>query len=194
MRHQDRSKGDSFIKGFAILQITALVIQIIARSFQSLATTLLEVNVLAFAACAIVTYILVWHKPQDVKVPIYIDLPTTLTREQIIKLAARAPVATLMIDHFWLHGVSVRAQSDNVFPWTPGIRLRVPFTKAPILISPVTLGIGGGGIIFGAVHFVAWNFNFPTPVERLLWSISCTILVFFPLLGTAFYLVMQQFA
>ena len=67
---KDRSKGDSFIKGFAVLQITALVIQIIARSFQSLDTTLLEITVLASAACAIVTYILLWHKPQDVKVPV----------------------------------------------------------------------------------------------------------------------------
>ncbi|KAL8839221.1 MAG: hypothetical protein Q9170_001827 [Blastenia crenularia] len=191
---KDRSKGDSFIKGFAILQITTLVIQIIARSFQDLATTLIEVNVLAFAACAIVTYILLWHKLQDVKVPVYIDIPTTLTRDQIIKLAARAPVATLLIKDFWLHGVSIRAQADNIFPWTPGIRFNIPFTKEPLLVSLVILGIGGGGLIFGAVHFVAWNFNFPTPIERLLWRISCTVLVFFPLLGTAFYWVMQQFA
>ncbi|KAL9596875.1 MAG: hypothetical protein Q9219_005501 [cf. Caloplaca sp. 3 TL-2023] len=199
---KDRSKGDSFIKGFAILQITALVIQIIARSFQDLATTLLEVNVLAFASCAIVTYILLWHKPQDVKVPTYIDIPTVLTRDQIIKLAARAPVATLVINDFWLHGVSIRAQADNIFPWTPGIRLRLPFfTKNnnnnnhhTILLTPIILGIGGGGIIFGAVHFVAWNFAFPTPLERFLWRLSCTVLVSFPLLGTAFYWIMQQLA
>ncbi|KAL8722268.1 MAG: hypothetical protein Q9225_001215 [Loekoesia sp. 1 TL-2023] len=191
---KDRSKGDSFIKGFAILQITALVIQIIVRSFQNLATTLLEVNVLAFAACAIVTYILLWHKPQDVKIPIYIDIPTILTRDQIIQLAARAPVATLLINDFWLHGVSVRTQSDNIFPWTPGIRIRPPFIQDLILVSPVALGIGGGGMISGAVHFAAWNFHFPTPVERLLWRISCTVLIFFPLLGIAFYWTMQQFA
>ncbi|KAL9586252.1 MAG: hypothetical protein Q9212_001028 [Teloschistes hypoglaucus] len=192
---KDRSKGDSFIKGFAILQITALVIQIIARSFQDLATTLLEVNVLAFAACAIVTYIFLWHKPQDVKVPIYIDIaPTVLTRGQIIDLAARAPVATLVIKDYWLHGVSIRAQSDNVFPWTPGIRLKLPFNSTPMLVSPVIFGIGGGGLIFGAIHFVAWNFHFPTPVERLLWRMSCTVLIVFPLIGTAFYWTMQRFA
>ncbi|KAL8666030.1 MAG: hypothetical protein Q9202_001767 [Teloschistes flavicans] len=192
---KDRSKGDSFVKGFAILQITALVIQIIARSFQNLATTLLEVNVLAFAACAIVTYLCLWHKPQDVKVPVYIDIaPNVLTRGQIIQLAARAPVATLVIKDYWLHGVSIRAQSDNVFPWTPGIRLKIPFNPTPILVSPVIFGIGGGGLIFGAIHFVAWNFHFPTPVERLLWRMSCTVLIVFPLIGTAFYWTMQRFA
>ena len=191
---KDRSKGDSFIKGFAILQITALVIQIIARSFQNLTTTLLEITVLAFAACAFVTYILLWHKPQDVKEPIYIDIDKILTREQIIKLAARAPVATLLIHDFWLHGVSIRAQADNIFPWTPGIKIRLPFTKNTILMSPVVLGIGGGGVLFGAVHFVAWNFTFPSPTERLLWRISCCILVVFPLLGTAYYCITQHLA
>ena len=189
---KDRSKGDSFIKGFAVLQITALVIQIIARSLQGLATTLLEITVLAFAACALVTYILLWHKPQDVKEPIYVDIDKILTREQIIKLAARAPVATLLIRDFWLHGVSIRAQADNIFPWTPGIKFRLPFTKDALLVSPVVLGIGGGGVLFGAVHFVAWNFSFPSSTERLLWRISCCILVVFPLLGTAFYCIMQH--
>lgn len=191
---KDRSKGDSFIKGFAVLQITALVIQIIARSFQRLDTTLLEITVLAFAACAIVTYILLWHKPQDVKVPVYIDIDKTLSREQIIKLAARAPVATLLIHDFWLHGVSIRAQADNIFPWTPGIKLKLPSVRDPILVSPVVLGIGGGGVLFGAVHFVAWSFTFPTPVERLLWRISCCVLVILPVLGTAFYCMTQHSA
>ena len=189
---KDRSKGDSFIKGFAVLQISALVIQIIARSFQGLAITLLEITVLAFAACALVTYILLWHKPQDVKEPIYVDIDKILTREQIIKLAARAPVATLLIHDFWLHGVSIRAQADNIFPWTPGIKIRFPFIKDTILVSPVVLGIGGGGVLFGAVHFVAWNFTFPSSTERLLWRIFCCILVVFPLLGTAFYCIMQH--
>ena len=191
---KDRTKGDSFIRGFALLQITAPVIQIIARSFQNLDTTLLEITVLAFAACAIVTYVPLWHKPQDVKVPVYIDIDKTLSREQIIKLAARAPVATLLIHHFWLHGVSVRAQADNIFSWTPGIKIKLPFIRDAVLVSPVVFGIGGGGVLFGAVHFVAWSFTFPTPVERLLWRISCCVLVILPLLGTAFYCITQHTA
>ena len=34
--------------------------------------TLLEITVLAFATCAIMAYIILWHKPQDIKVPTYI--------------------------------------------------------------------------------------------------------------------------
>ena len=60
---EDRSKGDIFVKGAAILQISWLVIQIIARASEGLAISLLEITTVAFAACAIATYILLWHKP-----------------------------------------------------------------------------------------------------------------------------------
>ncbi|KAG8528183.1 uncharacterized protein KY384_007100 [Bacidia gigantensis] len=90
---KNQSKTDPLAKALTIWQILWLVIQIMARAFQSppLATTLLEVTVLAFAACAILIYILLWHKPQDVKVPTYIDALRPITRADVIGLAARAP-------------------------------------------------------------------------------------------------------
>ncbi len=191
----DRSKGDALVKGLAVLHITWLVIQIIARASERLAITQLEITVLALAACALLTYFLLWHKPQDVKVPSYIDIPGTLSREQIVQLAARSPVATLMINQYWLHGVAIRAMADNVFPWTPGIRIYIPYIMwKPIFLNPHFVGLGGGGVLFGGVHFAAWNFQFPTSVERLLWRISCTYLVAFPLIGTLIYVVVLHFA
>lgn len=191
----DRSKGDALVKGLAVLHITWLVIQIIARAFENLDITQLEITVLAFAACALLTYFLLWHKPQDVKVPTYIDIPGTLGREQIIQLAARSPVATLMVKQFWLHGVAIRTMADNVFPWTPGIKLRLPYImKEPVFLNPHFVGLGGGGAIFGGVHCAAWNFQFPTSVERLLWRISGAYLVAIPLVGTFIYCMVLHFA
>lgn len=93
----------------------------IARGSQGLAISLLEITTLAFAVCAIDTYVLLWHKPQDVMTPTYIDATSVLTREQIIGLAARSPVSTLFVKEFWLHGVAIRAMAENNFPWTRGI-------------------------------------------------------------------------
>ena len=184
----DKSKGDALVKGLAVLHITWLVIQIIARGVEGIAITQLEIMVLGFSACAIVTYFLLWHKPQDVKVPTYIELSKTLTREQIIQLAARSPVATLMIKQFWLHGVAIRALAGNIFPWTPGIRFRIPyFMKESTFLNPLLFGIGGGGALFGGVHVAAWNFAFPTYVEKLLWRISALYLASIPLIGIIIY-------
>ena len=191
----DRSKGDALVKGLAVLHISWLVIQILARGVQGIAITQLEIMVLGFSACALVTYFLLFYKPQDVKVPTYIDIPHTLTRPQIIQLAARSPVATLMVEQFWLHGVAVRAMADNIFPWTPGIRFKLPspLMKTPIFLNPHLIGIGGGGALFGGIHVAAWNFSFPTPVERLLWRISAGYLVSIPLVGVFIYWFVQHF-
>lgn len=187
---EDRSKGDVFIKGAAILQLTWLVIQMIARASEGLAITLLEITTLAYAACAIATYVLLWHKPQDVMTPTYFDSSKLLTREHVIGLAARSPVSTLSVKEFWLHGVAVRAMADTIFPWTRGIPIRLPRQHTDVFyLNPVFIGIGFGGVLFGSVHFIAWNFEFPTPVERILWRLSCGVAISLPLLGTLMYFV-----
>ena len=184
---EDRSKGDIFVKGAAILQLAWLLIQMIARASEGLAISLLEITTLAFAVCAIATYILLWHKPQDVMTPTYIDATDTLTREQIIDLAARSPVSTLFVKEFWLHGVAIRAMAENIFPWTRGIPIRFPRQMDTLFLNPVFIGIGFGGALFGTIHFIAWNFEFPTPIERILWRISCCVIISFPLWGTFMY-------
>ncbi|MCJ1229976.1 hypothetical protein MMC12_006647 [Toensbergia leucococca] len=188
----DRSKGDALVKGFAVLQITWLIVQIGARAYQNLAITLLEITALALAACAMVIYILLWHKPQDVQTPTYIDASNVLTRENVIGLAARSPVSTLGVRGFYLHGVAVRVMADSIFPWPRGIAISLPRSKAPIILNAIFIGIGVGGVLFGSIHFVAWNFEFPTPVERLLWRTSCSVLVILPLFNVLMYCITQH--
>ena len=101
---EDRSKGDVFVQGAAIVQLTWLVIQMIARGSEGLAISLLEITTLASAVCAIATYVLLWHKPQDVMTPTYIDATNVLTRDQIIGLAARSPVSILSLKSFGFMG------------------------------------------------------------------------------------------
>ena len=186
---EDRSKGDVFVKGAAIVQLTWLVIQMIARGSEGLAISLLEITALAFAVCVIATYVLLWHKPQDVITPTYIDATNVLTREQIIGLAACSPVSTLLLKEFLLHGVAIRAMAENIFPWTRGIPIGFPRQKDTLYLNPVFIGIGFGGALFGAVHPIAWNFESPTPVERILWRICCCMTIYFSLLGTAMYFI-----
>lgn len=42
-----------------------------------------------------------------------------------------------------------------------------------------------GGILFGAPHCLAWNFQFPTFFEQMLWRICSIITTFIPLIATA---------
>jgi hypothetical protein len=70
----DRSKADELVKGLACCQALWLVIQVIARKASGLPITLLELNTVAHVVCAILMYIVWWHKPQDVNQPEFVDV------------------------------------------------------------------------------------------------------------------------
>jgi hypothetical protein len=70
----DRSKGNVIVKGLVSLQTLGFVVQSTARLAQGLPLTELEVVTLAFAMLNCITYGLWWDKPQNVCVPIRIDL------------------------------------------------------------------------------------------------------------------------
>ncbi|KAF8204608.1 hypothetical protein BJ912DRAFT_2482 [Pholiota molesta] len=70
----DRSKGNVIVKGLVFLQTLGFVVQSTARLAKGLPLTELEVVTLAFAMLNCITYGLWWDKPQNVCVPIRIDL------------------------------------------------------------------------------------------------------------------------
>ena len=78
---QDRSKGDTLSKGFAVLQAGWFVLQCIARHFQGLPITELEIVTLAFAILNFATYGLWWDKPLDVRVPFLVGERPTSDKE-----------------------------------------------------------------------------------------------------------------
>ncbi|KAG2356741.1 hypothetical protein BDR07DRAFT_1363915 [Suillus spraguei] len=66
---EDRSKGDLLSKFAAIFQLLWFVIQIFARYAKNLPVTLLEIDTLAIAVVACISYLLWLKKPKDVGRP-----------------------------------------------------------------------------------------------------------------------------
>ena len=70
----DRSKGDVFSKGIALVQTGWFLVQTLARFALKMDVTHLEVTTLAYAALNGVIYWFWWRKPLDVQCPIVIDV------------------------------------------------------------------------------------------------------------------------
>lgn len=68
----DMSKGDALSKGFALLQLTWFIVQIITRAVQGLVITELELITAALAGLNSVMYVFWWSKPHDVRSPVVI--------------------------------------------------------------------------------------------------------------------------
>jgi hypothetical protein len=58
--------------------------------------------------------------------------------------------------------------------------------QLPILV--LHFGVGTGGVIFGGIHVAAWNFDFPTTVERDIWrAASIASAVLMPVMYSALF-------
>lgn len=164
----DRNKGDLLIKILALLQVSWMLIQIIARATQRLSSTPLEIMTMSFSACAFITYVLLLDHPQDVNTSIYIDASRLPTADDMRMIFERSPNVFHTTRLPCIPDFSIHLQSDR-----PSA---VPLFSFSILL---------GAAIFGGLHLMAWNFIFPTVVERTLWRISSLV----TMLGLMFYFI-----
>ncbi|KAF8656122.1 hypothetical protein AX16_002760 [Volvariella volvacea WC 439] len=67
--------------------------------------------------------------------------------------------------------------ATSVSPYFSG---RIPFKD----IIVVAYGAATIGVVFGGLHLIGWNFDFPTEKEKLVWRISSVVVAAFPALYT----------
>jgi hypothetical protein len=144
----DKNNGNLLVKGLAILQIIWMMIQLIWRWRENKPASQLELMTLSFAVSAFITYALAWSRPQGVETPTVIQ-GNRVSREEMRSLADIEPGVVLFQRTLYTMPNNV---SHDIHGWV--------------------LGGGFGSILFGILHLFAWNFTFPTEVERTLWRVS----------------------
>lgn len=150
----DLNKSDLFVKVLAASQILWLCVQLVTRLKRGIPTTQLEIVTLAFAVVSIITYGLIYRRPKDVETVREIYASRYPTPDELTRIANWGPqgFGTLRQDI---------AISNNAISWTNGNHFHVS-TSASL-------------IVFGGLHLVAWNYRFPTQVEKILWRASIII-------------------
>ena len=160
---QDRSKSDTLAKLLACMQAGWLVVQCFARASQHLAVSQLELATAGFAGCTVLTYLFWLNKPKDVESTVTVFCPDEL-HCQVIEL---------------LDGLAI---SDNQQAVADVVRNkgRIPFltfknpegrttTRMSDIIALVFAAVGAA---FPAVHVIAWDFQFPSHAEMIIWRTS----------------------
>jgi hypothetical protein len=145
---EDRSKSSTFTKVVTCGQSLWLVLQCIARAGQHLPTSRLELATCAYVACSLVTWCFWLKKPLDV------DQQTTggpVLKQEVLQ------------------------QMQTALPKFKHPTGRVP-TQGAILPNRVAVfGVNGVGVLFGAIHCIAWSSDFPSSLERFLWRLFATL-------------------
>ena len=189
----DKSKSDSFARAITIFQIAWTGVQVIARAVRHLPISQLEITVVAFSVCAIVTYGLNWEKPKGVEVPYTLLQYQREIPKEVLKVLKGRPkyrpyFFTSLAEEFG-KVLPVKKFFSTLF----GSSQRNRLMGSPISNDDTrddgsgdVLGILIGTVLFGALHIAAWNFIFPTRAEQIIWwitSLFCTtlILIFIPI-------------
>lgn len=169
---KDKGKTDHFTKAIAVIQIAQLVLSLIFRKAQRLAFSQLETLTLAFAVCGLLTYVCAWYKPQDVTRPIQVFLRDPEKRIPLDILQRRT------FDSLWKVLINSEAKDSNQ-PLERVPNDNIPKTRAHethyaiYILTALTAG-------FGAIHAVAWNFEFPTLIEQIIWRVATLVSTILP--------------
>ncbi len=188
----DKSKQDGFQKTLTLLQTGWFVLQCLGRIIQHLPMSTLELMTFSFVFCTFASYYQWSNKPLDVESPTIIEIEAS-TRQILIEAGsmhnANKPYSNTPLDFIddqspsWLTEI----QPHLHFRMGPRERPLPRFTndRFPVIgASPDSILLFIVILAYCCLHFIAWNFTFPTRIESILWRVACITII-----GTSFILL-----
>jgi len=163
----EMGQSDIVIKLLTATQVCWMVFQVIVRASRSLHTSQLEISTVAFAVCTILAYIFWLDKPQNPVLIVPVECQRKPTPAECVEFAQLSsllePLLRVSFREAW--------SKESIFFWVLGAM---------------------GAVVFGSIHFFAWDFPFPTSIERDMWRASCIIMTSIPISGTLFVLFLDS--
>ncbi|KAH0556555.1 hypothetical protein GP486_005587 [Trichoglossum hirsutum] len=170
---EDKSKADNFVKTIACMQALWLIAQCIGRAIQRLPISTLELSSVAYVIYALSNYLFWWKKPLDVVVPTSVDVVCTPAHHYSLQDMGFRRMSLLggkfMKSFLGDKNYKPLSRIPNDYPGD----LRAHFATIPMVVCCV---------VFGGIHCIAWNFSFPSRVEKIFWHVACILSIFIPLL------------
>ncbi|KAK1752636.1 hypothetical protein QBC47DRAFT_463181 [Echria macrotheca] len=189
----DLNKSDVIARVLAVIQVVYLAIQLLARKVYGLASAQIEIAALAFAATSFVTYILFWDQPDGVRSRRVVKAKKLPTADQVGVISLWGPT------YLW-SGFRRRARIDgelDLVPipndgsnvsrngmWEMPQSIRGYFGNQGSQVLYLILGALFAGTLFGGIHCLAWNFDFPTHIEQILWRVCSVLTAALPVLAS----------
>jgi hypothetical protein len=181
--------GDTLVKILALVQVSHLIVQLVARKVAGLPSAQLEIGALAFSTSSIFTYFLYWNRPQGVESIHIMKAKCAPSRARILEVAKIGP-------HFMWTNLRSEYKFERIYDVVPipnyGLQYihHLPvwwqirkFLGFNTEIAILAFGAFLGGTLFGGLHCFAWNFHFPTRGEALAWRVCSILTSVLPLLA-----------
>ncbi|KAK2877848.1 hypothetical protein FQN49_001141 [Arthroderma sp. PD_2] len=192
---KDRNKSSGLGRMITLSQILWFTLTVIVRAVQHLAITTLEVTTLGFIFCTLGTAVCWSQKPMDVESAIILE--SKFTMEEILINAgdvASEPYRLTPLDFvdrgewiinvMWKYCVNTLGHMGIIYRQK---RVR-PIERISSLRFTKTGGIGSAvfSVAYLTIFFAAWNFHFPSQIEKLLWRVAIVITIGLCILGAGY--------
>ena len=207
----DQAASSSLSKALLIVQVAWFCTNCASRLFQHLPLSLLEVSTAAHAFCTLITYFVWWSKPLNVATPTLLrergarevyallkcsedeyDKALEMAQKRAVGDSSALPgtdgsekivLAANAMQH--LLPTPKRPPLNSGFKSHSHILLPGHYAVSSIAEGPVSMvtTMAMCPILYGLVHFLAWNDHFPTPLERLPWRASSFVVTCSGLVG-----------
>lgn len=125
--------------------------------------------VLAFAALALLIYLITWFQPKNVQTPFYICVERLPTAEELHTLAVHAPKSHGLLPGIFINGHIPSVNAREGGHYYHGTRIWGS-------------GMVWSGMVFGSLNLAAWNCSFPSPTEKWLWRGAALVTTVWPII------------
>jgi hypothetical protein len=175
------TRPEPLAKTITVFQAIWFTIQVITRTAKHLPISQLEIATLAYVACALLIYILNWSKPQGITTPTEVNYSHPINRGEfdILSIGFDRVRGTKAIKRLY---PQPSWKDDGYMLFSPPNDLI--FNEGPewlkinnrVYFSYFNVALSLSGMVFGGIHLLAWDFVFPSYVEKVVWKVaSCYI-------------------
>ncbi|KAK3307678.1 uncharacterized protein B0T15DRAFT_484731 [Chaetomium strumarium] len=164
---EDKSKADWLLRTIAVMQIVWLVLNVAARAIARVPVTQLEIATVAFSITAIATYAANWWKPKDIGQPT--ALPRVLQGHRIEHWAIPEDYRNFQsfVNRTLKPSYTRELQIDG---WIDRVRNDLTWMRGdPPMPRMFYALMAVSSLVFGGFHCLAWNVQFPSETEQVLW-------------------------
>ena len=191
---QDKNKADAFVRILTSIQILWFALQCIGRAVQQLHVSMLELDVVAIVLCTIPTFYFWFHKPLDVDTTVTLYIEGSLQLSDVLALAdpdiAKRPWKLTPLDFINPHPDPFQILDPIMWAFEYLLRIGTDSKHVPITRFKNTARMNPGkvtvtewmisttaALTFILIHFISWNFHFPTSLEQTLSRAACLTLL-----------------
>ena len=200
----DRAASSSLSKALLIVQVAWFCTNCASRLFQRLPLSLLEVTTAAHAFCTLLIYFVWWSKPLNVAAPTLLrgkgarkvyellkcsdseyEEALEIARRRECSMPTRLPnsensekivLAASVLQRVLRNRNPTRPPHSRRFHSRDGMLVPGAYrVESPDADFSLPTAIAILPMLYGLAHFLAWNHQFPTPQERVLWRVSTCV-------------------